>query len=497
MSETLFDRLASEVTDILAPLTDAVSDPYWLNSLISQLGVEDGDPAVSDILTALQAVLTLKNNIIATANNPSPSFADVAALLKSMGDAFTAIRALSEAGGAAQAFESLGEDLVQLLLGFHIGDKYPLLYHLSVLLTLIEPAENMTPTAPVIDASGNIRRGPIVYPAFHLDRLSQLFQDPISLLKAEYVNGLATVADSNAMADKLFPRVGAVLNALGVPNRYGILDGARPLLGIAAPLVDHSLLVYLQNRFDGTAADAGVCFALSSADNGNLGLVVIPFGGLNFTVQAGDWALEFTLTADVQAFAYGRNGLTLLASGSSVDVAGSFKATLPKPSDGPAFLLGAAQGTRIEIGDASSSATVALSASAMSVKLDAGVPSAAIVVAPGDGDGFLQAVLPANGARCEFDLGIAWTNDHGLTIRGAAGLDATLPAGLSVGPISVQSIHVGLHADGGGISFECSATAGLSLGPVQVLVDRMGVLVGLHLSSGGWQSRRCRRHTRL
>ena len=49
-------------------------------------------------------------------------------------------------------------------------------------------------------------------------RLVDLLRDPVALLRAEYLNGLATAADAKAAADSLFPRVGDVLTQLGVPG---------------------------------------------------------------------------------------------------------------------------------------------------------------------------------------------------------------------------------------------------------------------------------------
>jgi hypothetical protein len=49
---------------------------------------------------------------------------------------------------------------------------------------------------------------------FHLGRLSGLLHDPAGTLRAAYANDLQTVADATAMADKLFPRILAILRML-------------------------------------------------------------------------------------------------------------------------------------------------------------------------------------------------------------------------------------------------------------------------------------------
>src|SRR5438045_2402452 len=83
-------------------------------------------------------------------------------------------------------------------------------------------------------------------------------------------NPLATLDDANAMAEKLFPRVQRVLRELGVTCRYGFDPTDRALLGDTAPFLDHALIVYIDDRLAGAAAEAGIVFTLSSADRGDL-----------------------------------------------------------------------------------------------------------------------------------------------------------------------------------------------------------------------------------
>ena len=95
------------------------------------------------------------------------------------------------------------------------------------------------------------------------------------------------------------------------------------------------------------------------------------------------------------------------------------------------------------------------------------------MIAPGDGDGFLSSILPAEGLEAKFDLGLAWSNERGLTLRGAGSLDATLPVNLSIRDVlRIPTLHLGLQASDAGLSAEVSAAVGLSLGPVNAVVDR-------------------------
>ena len=345
------------------------------------------------------------------------------------------------------------------------------------MLTVVESAETQDVQPAVLDANNNVVRLPFSVDRFHFDRISHLLRDPAGTLQAAYGNDLLTVADANEMADRLFPRFVALLRILGVTCRYGFTPGDAPLFGDAAPFVDHALIVYAADQALGADAEAGVVLTFSSADRGDLGLMVTPFGSLQISTQAGAWTLALDFTADVQGVSYGRHGVTILAGASTLEIAGSFSATLPTPSDGSAFIIGSPDGSRLEVGGAQLKAGTSLSEAKQSFALSGEVSKAALVIASGDGDGFLKSVLPANGARAEFDLGLAWTNTGGLVVKGAGGLDVDVPTGLSLGGVvTVESIHVGIRADDSGVTLECSANVGLTLGPVQVVVNRAGVL---------------------
>ena len=482
---TILDTLASEVRKMLVPITEVVANPNALDSLLAQIGAASDDAGGAALVTAFTVFSDLDSQIDTLVTTASPSLATVTQLLETSRKAFNSLYALSAPGGAAAALEGFGLDLADLLTAAYLNRWHPLARNVGALLTLVEPAEELALSPPVVNA-GTLVRQPFGLDRFHFERLVALIQDPAGTLKAEYPMTLATGADADALAQKLFPRVSRILRLFGVLCRFGYRPGDEGILGDALPYIANALIVYVDEELAGTAVEAGLIFTFSSADRGGLGLVITPFGTIASSRQVGSWALEISLTADVEGLAIGPNGVTFLAGADTLEVIGKVAATLPAPAQGPAFILGSPSGTRIEVGGANLEADLDVSEAKTSYGLSAAVSKGAIVIAPGDGDGFLQSILPPNGARAEFDLGLSWTNTQGLKLSGAGGLDVTLPAGLSAGGVVlIQSIHLGLHADDTGVSVECSATAALSVGPVQVVVDRMGLLANLSFPSGG------------
>ena len=486
MSDSLLSALSDELAKLFQPLALVVDNPLLLDLLLVQIGASSETAGGDALLTAITKIVEVGQQLDQLSSQPSPSFSGITALLEASENAFQAIRNLGNAGGPAAAIENFGRDLADFLLSAYLLRWHPLAREVAALLTVVEPADTQDLQPAVLDANNNVIRLPFRVDQFHFDRLSNLLSDPSGTLRAAYGNDLLTVADANAMADKLFPRFLAILRNLGVTCRYGFTPGDEPLFGDAAPFVDHALIVYAADQSLGADTEAGVVLTLSSADRGDLGLLVTPFGSLQINTRAGAWTLVLDFTADVQGVAYGRHGVTILASASTVEIDAAFSATLPTPSDGPAFIVGASDGSHLEVGGAQLKAGTSLSEAKQSFALSADVSKSAIVIAAGDGDGFLKSVLPANGARAQFDLGLAWTNSGGLKVKGAGGLDVNVPAGLSVGGVvSVDSIHVGIRADDSSVTLECSATVGLNLGPVHVVVNRTGMLALLTFPDQG------------
>ncbi len=475
MNTTLLETLAREIGCLLEPVIYSVENPPGLERLLAALGVALPDENPDPLITAFEPVVVLKARIDELVSQPSPSLESITPLFEASRDAFVAVRAFEGIDGPTGALAGVGEDLANLLVAAYFARWHPIARNIAVLATLIEPAEEIGPRPAVIQG-GKLVREPFLLDRFRFDRLSDLVRDPVATLRKEYVNELATVEDAAAMAEKLFPRFLRVLRGLGLSCRYGFNPNDEALLGDAAPLVEHALIVYVEDRLFDAPSEAGVVLSISSANRGDLGLVASPFGTVTFTKELGGWTFDANVTADVDAVAYGRHGLTLLIGASTAEVNASISAKLAAPEEGPAFILGAPTGSRLEVGGALLKAETSLSEAKQSLALSADVSSSALVIAPGDGDGFLSKVLPAEGIKVDFDLGLAWSNERGLTFRGAGSLETTIPIGLSIRDVfRVPTIYLGLRANETGLTAEVSASVGLTIGPVNAVIDRIGL----------------------
>jgi hypothetical protein len=485
MSNTLIETIGREIGRFLASIASVTDDPTLLDRLMASVGLSTPDAERDALLASLTAIATLKTQIDSLLAQPSLSISDVTAVLEISRQTFVALKSLDGITGSSAEFAGFGQQLADRLITNYLFKWHPFLRSITALMAIQELAEDIEPIAPIV-RNGEVVRRSFSVDRFHFDRLVSLIRDPAAAMRSEYGNALATSEDAGVMADKLFPRLQRVLRQLGVSCRYGFNPDDRTLLGDAAPFLEHALIVYADDKLAGAANEAGIVLAISAADRGDLGLVISPFGTLTSARQAGPFRIELKLTASVDVVAYGRHGLTLLANAETTEVAGSLSATLVSLDDEPGFIFGSPNSTRIEVGGARLAIDTSLSEARQSLALSADVSSSAIVIAPGDGDGFLQSILPAEGLQAKFDLGLAWSSESGLTFRGAGSLDATLSVGISIGgTVTVPTIHLSLQAGETGLQAEISASIGVSIGPVRTLVDRVGIATAVTFPETG------------
>ncbi|GAA4329774.1 hypothetical protein GCM10023165_02840 [Variovorax defluvii] len=472
MSANLFDSLSRGLAALLDPILQVVDEPARLQRLLVTLGVPPN--AEHDaLIDALSAVAELRRRIEVLAVQQTPSFESIAAVLDAAAQAVESLQRLEQQGPLA-ALEGLGRELVDLLVMGFLENRVPAARPAAALLTLLEPGDERPPSEPVV-RDGRLVRDSYRLDRWQLGRLPALLKDPMAVLRAEYGNPMQTEADAHAMAGKLFPRLARLLRALGLSCRYGVEPFEVAALGDAAALMSHALIVYVDDPLYGAKAESGLVLSLSAAQQGDLGLVISPFGSIALQDTAGPWTLAAEFGAGIDVVAWGRHGVTLLASPGTVEAKGSASATLAPIDAQPPYVMGQPDGARIEVVGARLALEFALSEDRALLAMSADVQKATVVIASGGGDGFLDAILPSGGLRAQGDLGLAWSSDKGLTLRGSATLEASVPVGLSVGGVTLSALNLAIKPQEAEVVAEVSASVAASIGPLKAVLDRIGI----------------------
>ncbi|GAA3349595.1 hypothetical protein GCM10020358_72330 [Amorphoplanes nipponensis] len=503
---------------MLAPLGSA-STPAGAAGLLAALGRTGTDPAVT---TELRRLARLSADLAALDDATLASWSGLAQLLQASRGVMSALRGLERVVADPQAaarLRGLGRELTELLLGLYLRAEHPRLLRAGDLLTLVDPAERAT-AVPVVDA-GTVRL-PWRRDVLRTDRIAGFLDDPLGTLEAAYLpGGLARAADTHRAAAELFAVVHELARALGLASAIGLWDPTAPPVPPAPPSDEVDIgetfpesrppepgtgdpeppppppppdLSAFQRRYfpqltlalPGPAAAGGppaaprlsVAVLASSAEHpgGVRGLIVTLNSATSWSERRGDWAVGLTADGVLPAFVITADGLGLAPATGPVHGARA-QLTLQRiaVAGTPAFRLGSATGTRLELGALTVAAVADLQLTRQSIEISADAADGALVLAGGDADGFVSSLLPAQGFRAAFDLGLIWSSRTGFRLRGGAGPEAYLPLGLSLGGVTLTDVRTGLRSSDGRLSVEVSAGLSASIGPVRIAVEGVGL----------------------
>ena len=165
-------------------------------------------------------------------------------------------------------------------------------------------------------------------------------------------------------------------------------------------------------------------------------------------------------------------GARALEAGGDPEAFIRFDATRSDPGV-PAFRVGEAGHTRLDVGAVALGVELAAKSGGLSVTFS----DCAFVVKMGEGDGFLKN-LSDKEIALRFGFGIVFDSDNGLRLAGGSGAALTLPVANSViGAFTIH--HVDLRLGAGkrpdDFAIELSAAMTISLGPFRATLDRIGL----------------------
>jgi hypothetical protein len=514
MSPTLPHAIVTELGFFLEPIIAAVDSPFHRRQLFEALGwnleaipgvsLENVDRALTETVKAYDAAVTLANS------ESGDTLETLQTVLKAVDAVWTGVEIFQEVSSELDTpglgdLRHVAQELLNVLSVQFLRSRHASLYELAILLTLVRLRE--VPEPVIVGVPPRLIRIPHVRPELRLDRIVPLLRDPVGTLRQAHIgdDGLQTVADAQHAADSIFPHLGGLLATFGVPVYYGLDPTAEtsPDFGpVGNQLAAGILAIFLPpyQAAEGVRAGGQLMLALSPAERGNLGLVVIPTITEEYSNRFDGWTLTIALAQQIAAFAYGPRGLTMPPVAGIANVSGALSLTQSAsletdpaagaPADEPpepAMTIGGTGSTRLEVDSAGLSAYWDLDVESQDFGFDAAA-AGALVIGRGDGDGFLQTVLPASGLRAQFNLALGWSRARGVHLGTGAGLEATIPIHASLaGIVNVDSAFLALttregHSD---VSVVVAVTGGLQLGPVTVTIDQVGLSAELDFPPRG------------
>jgi hypothetical protein len=493
--------IVDTLVELVAPLADAAQDDATFGRFLAQFGWTARTLDLDDVAAA---VTVLVDTLEGLADDLSfDSLPKLVETLGSLGDTATEVtdfaaalgRAAGDPAASAAVVEALAADVLQHLVLTWIAERSQPAYSTLSLLGIID--RRVATAVATAGPDPLLQRAAVERPVLAPEAFAALLSDPVGHLRGRL--GIQQLTSSDAAED--------VLESLFTPIRELVVTaggtgsvGSDVVPSVAADPARRRAVLVLPLPL-GTDDDQGLrswislavalvpAGATSAAGDAGPGLSLEPGGGLEIAVPLPGSRLELAVTAGIGTAFFAQGGAPVVHGQSTEGVHLRVAFAIVPPAGGaPAIALGATTlGLTITGVKANIEARFGR-ADDPSLDLDLGtaVEKARFRLAPGEGDGFLGKVLPADGINFDFDLGIGWSTRRGVYFSGAASLEAEFPIHVSLlGVLKIDLVHLRLRADGTGFGVAVAATAALKLGPIAATVERMGLGTQAAVAPGG------------
>jgi hypothetical protein len=122
------------------------------------------------------------------------------------------------------------------------------------------------------------------------------------------------------------------------------------------------------------------------------------------------------------------------------------------------------------------------SLSGQDLGMDIDIEAINLLIGGGQGDSFLNKLLPKDGIGASFGLGFGFSLAKKFYFKGSSGIEILLPMHLSIGPIDIQNIIIGIKIENKKIPLEVGADVKGVLGPLTIVIQNIGLRTELSFS---------------
>ena len=476
MPHNALQSILAECALALSALRD-VKTPQQGQDLLHKLGYEIPFAAFG---SALAGLATNAGDLVGAASNLAKPKAevDVAVAIIDMlaridGTVAAIIQLQSQLkaqhGADVPDIEELPRRLTDFLILEYIARKHSRLHATLHVLGLIEYEPQPPPGTPVR--------------LVNWDQFGQFFTDPRQILFAVY-----QWSNDNFEVAELFARLQQLLSAMMPPNfapQPAMLGGPSPVYATQSVLrfpIFHKGVAPNQSEF-------GIDFALDASPGKPKGLALTPYlepptNKFDFnTCDHGE--VRFQATGKIQDM-----GVVIRppATVEAPKMSGPFRAAIDiyekSVLNEEMILIGSPGGTRLALQGLVITWFVEQDQGKVDLGVEAGIKALRLVIAGGEGDGFLQKILSSLHVEAEAALALGMTLRKGFIVGGGAKLALELPVHLEIGPLKIESLRLALALADKKTDLEVGVLFKFDFGPLQALIENIGMRIDLHLRQG-------------
>lgn len=346
--------------------------------------------------------------------------------------------------------------------------------------------ENQNGTEEPEKKAGQIIRYPYRGISFNSQGVEDFLRNPGKALKEHYFkdNSIAAAAAENGQPDdELLVKLRDLFKSLGLNAVYGY----KPSDSLSVPAAKEAELSQTMSTWFSPSDHEKVAFSFYRDGNR---IIVTPILSTNrLELEIGKWHWTFDLGAGGAAFSIGRDGIDFPGSGAvHIEVHGTpGKKDTPEEDKEPAYTIGAKDGTRLVLGKIDFHALLDLNGGVKKADVKLSITKSGFHLVPGDGDSFLQKILPEKGISIPFDLTLGYSNQRGFYIDGGAGGEILIPVNKSFGKFSLPALQLGIRklSNTDDWMLYASITGKTEMGPVTAVLDKVGLSLMLNKPTDG------------
>lgn len=491
MASNIQQKLVLGLKKLFQPFVDAATDEellfqffHWLGWDVqailgtnSQLFMD----SIADIVIAINELQTL-------IDNPPKTLTDFINALSITAEASQAIQNLSgTVSGSSitsQQAKQLPSDVLEKLFQLYLFSYNRRAYHFFEAIKVIHDE----PVNPIVNNDDVVVRFQPALPKFNFSRIPDFLNNPVNYLKVQYpAYVLTTRSEAIEFAKDVFVPISKLLSNIGVVSFVGRGEGPLTLSVEEEDRID-SMMTSYYSYFDtdtSTTSSLGATFYMVSQEDGGPGVMIAPFGALNFQKSFGNWNITANATANIKGVFIKSDGtITIESDGGLTEMFFDISALYRSETGKKAF--GSTTGSRIELGGLLISSFLN-AGNELDFGLLAQTQEASLILARGDGDGFINKMIPENGLEIKFDLGLGWSQKKGLYFLGSASLEKRIAVHKTIlGFLNIDYVNVGLQLQqSGNIATFADIEGSIDIGPVNFSVQRVGLESNLSFPEEG------------
>ncbi|SOD22621.1 DUF6603 domain-containing protein [Nitrosomonas ureae] len=297
--------------------------------------------------------------------------------------------------------------------------------------------------------------------------------------------------DSDFDITTFLARLEGLMGAVSLPGGlYPQSETARAALGNAlSDLPELRLPIFQKGLTPETYSQFGITFSPAEAKAGKKkGIALLPYliGTTKFEFEVCDRGeLAFEQTADIRGIGivvrppFSAEGLNLTGS---IHFAVKIREKPDRSEE--IILIGSQGGTRLSIKGLGINWFVEGPPDKLDLGMEGEIQALRLVIAGGEGDGFLQKILSGLNVKAEAGFAFGISLQSGFTFRGGSKLTLDLGTHLDLGAIKVDALRFALSPANDNIGLEAGALLKFDIGPMQAVVENIGLRAALHFRPG-------------